>query len=311
MASVTHSLEQHTIGCIQTCMDCARFCNACADEMVGMPHDETNDSIIRCIRLCRDCADICLLAAQWMGRNSAFSIRLCALCAEVCELCAGLCEQQTPQHAPCGECAKNVVNARRSVTKWLRKPSRGIYRHCLSSLVVTIEGRPIMRRHDLAILVLGTAFARRMDRRARRRCRYPFPQPDPGSDRPAETIGPDAPFLPRDRRLSRATGAPIVRSSSDRRSEWTCIGDSIRLAGGHESRAADRSAHHRPGHNGVVYHSNPDLFRNLSIGERLTLKLDSAQRAIVCWRKSVRNCPPQAPGITSPHIEMPKCPALS
>ena len=39
MASVTHSLEQHTIECIQTCMDCAHFCNACADEMDGMPHD--------------------------------------------------------------------------------------------------------------------------------------------------------------------------------------------------------------------------------------------------------------------------------
>jgi hypothetical protein len=85
MAAVTHSHEQHTIDCIEACMDCAHVCNACADDMIGMPHEDTDDLMVRCIRLCRDCADICLLAAQWMGRNSAFSIRICALCAEICE----------------------------------------------------------------------------------------------------------------------------------------------------------------------------------------------------------------------------------
>lgn len=106
MAAVTHSHEQHTIDCIEACMDYAHVCNACADDMIGMPHDDTDDLMVRCIRLCRDCADICLLAAQWMGRNSAFSIRICALCAEICELCAGLCEQHAPHHAACGDCAK-------------------------------------------------------------------------------------------------------------------------------------------------------------------------------------------------------------
>ncbi|MBV6469553.1 MAG: putative cysteine-rich protein YhjQ [Nitrospirae bacterium] len=106
MASVTHSLEQHTIDCIHACTECARLCNTCADDMVGMPHEGTDDLMVRCIRLCRDCADICLLSAQWMGRKSAFALRICALCAEICELCAGLCEQHAPHHALCGDCAK-------------------------------------------------------------------------------------------------------------------------------------------------------------------------------------------------------------
>jgi hypothetical protein len=101
-----HSVSQHMEDCIEACLACARICNTCGDDMIGMSHHADQDLMARCIRLCRDCADICLLAAQWMGRNSVFSVRICALCAELCEVCAGVCEQHAPHHALCGDCAK-------------------------------------------------------------------------------------------------------------------------------------------------------------------------------------------------------------
>ena len=106
IATSNHSIAQHRFECIQACLDCARMCNACGDDMIGMSHEGGEANLMtRCIRLCRDCSDICLLAAQWMGRTSAFAVQLCALCAEICEVCAGVCEQHAPHHALCGECA--------------------------------------------------------------------------------------------------------------------------------------------------------------------------------------------------------------
>jgi hypothetical protein len=101
-----HSIGQHLDHCIEACLACARICNTCADDMIGMSHQGSHDLMVRCIRLCRDCADVCLLAAQWMGRQSALSTRICELCAEICELCAGVCEEHAPHHPMCGDCAK-------------------------------------------------------------------------------------------------------------------------------------------------------------------------------------------------------------
>ena len=101
------SVGQHVNECIEACLACARICNTCGDDMIGMSHQSSQDLMARCIRLCRDCADICLLAAQWMGRTSAFAIRMCALCAELCEVCAGVCEEHAPHHPLCGDCARD------------------------------------------------------------------------------------------------------------------------------------------------------------------------------------------------------------
>ena len=79
IAASNHSIAQHRFECIQACLDCARMCNTCGDDMIGMSHEGGEaDVMTRCIRLCRDCSDICLLAAQWMGRTSAFAVQLCA-----------------------------------------------------------------------------------------------------------------------------------------------------------------------------------------------------------------------------------------
>ena len=101
-----HSIAQQHDACMEACMACARICNICGDDMLNMSHQAAQDLTVRCIRLCRECADICLLAAQWIGRASAFAPRICALCAELCELCAGVCEQHAPHHPLCGDCAE-------------------------------------------------------------------------------------------------------------------------------------------------------------------------------------------------------------
>jgi hypothetical protein len=93
--------------CIAACWSCAKICNTCSDDMIGMEGPGHNMELVaRCIRLCRECADICTLAAQWMSRLSPLSEDVCRFCAEVCEVCAEACEQHAPHHALCGPCAE-------------------------------------------------------------------------------------------------------------------------------------------------------------------------------------------------------------
>jgi hypothetical protein len=73
--------------------------------MIGMDagtHKELQDL---CIRLCQDCADLCALSARWMSRLSPSTELLCRSCADMCDRCAGVCEQHSPHHPLCGECA--------------------------------------------------------------------------------------------------------------------------------------------------------------------------------------------------------------
>lgn len=100
------ALSQQQQDCLNACFQCAKICEACADDMIGMEHQEHNDLMTRCIRLCRDCADICILAAKFISRFSQQSESLCRLCAEICDQCAEVCERHAPQHAMCGPCAE-------------------------------------------------------------------------------------------------------------------------------------------------------------------------------------------------------------
>ena len=102
-----HEASRQLKECIAACFACARICNECSDDMIGMDHQHGDMALMeRCIRLCRECADICLMAAAWMSRLSSLSDRICRLCAEVCDLCAETCEQHAPHHALCGPCAE-------------------------------------------------------------------------------------------------------------------------------------------------------------------------------------------------------------
>ena len=92
--------------CIDACFSCARLCETCHDDMIGMPSHGDTQLMERCIRLCRECADICAMAARWMSRVSPLADRLCRFCADICDLCAEACEQHAPHHALCGPCAE-------------------------------------------------------------------------------------------------------------------------------------------------------------------------------------------------------------
>lgn len=91
--------------CLDACTACARICERCADDMIGMDsggHKELQDL---CIRLCQDCADLCALSARWISRMSPSTELLCRACAEMCDRCASVCEQHSSHHPLCGECA--------------------------------------------------------------------------------------------------------------------------------------------------------------------------------------------------------------
>lgn len=95
--------QQH---CLNACLQCATMCEVCADDMVGMEHNNHHDLMTRCIRLCRDCADLCFVTAKLVSRRSPQLESLSEVCAEMCDQCAELCEQHAPHHALCSSCAE-------------------------------------------------------------------------------------------------------------------------------------------------------------------------------------------------------------
>jgi len=99
-------LSQQQQDCLNACFQCAKICEACADDMIGMEGHGHDDLMAQCIRLCRDCADMCFLTAQFVSRNSPRSESLAQLCAEICDQCAEVCERHAPHHALCGPCAE-------------------------------------------------------------------------------------------------------------------------------------------------------------------------------------------------------------
>ncbi|WP_197742083.1 four-helix bundle copper-binding protein [Nitrospira sp. KM1] len=101
-----NKMSEHYKKCIAACEDCARICNTCSDDMIGMEHHGDHQLMARCIRLCRECAEICSLSGAWMSRLSPLADSLCRLCAEICDKCADTCEQHAPHHPLCGPCAE-------------------------------------------------------------------------------------------------------------------------------------------------------------------------------------------------------------
>jgi hypothetical protein len=100
-------LTKHYENCIAACWSCARICNTCSDDMIGMdPQGHDMDLMARCTRLCRECADVCSLSAQWMSRLSPLTEEMCRFCARVCDECAELCERHAAHHALCGPCGE-------------------------------------------------------------------------------------------------------------------------------------------------------------------------------------------------------------
>lgn len=58
----------------------------------------------RCIELDIQCAALCTAAAELMSMGSAYSHKICSICAEICEECGSECEKHHNEH--CRECAE-------------------------------------------------------------------------------------------------------------------------------------------------------------------------------------------------------------
>ena len=95
---MSHSLDQNTTYCINTCNDCATECGNCFAKMVGK--ECMNERLMSCI----ECAAICRLCADAMARNSPFAKQTSKLCAEICDWCANQCGAHDMDH--CKICAE-------------------------------------------------------------------------------------------------------------------------------------------------------------------------------------------------------------
>lgn len=136
-----------------------------------------------------------------------------------------------------------------------------------------------MRRHDLAILVLGTALLGGWTAGASE-VPVPVPQPGPGPTVPPKPSDPmplpptRPPSIPRDGGLQ----SFVLHLIADRNGRASETVSGLLVAMNLEQRTGRLTTDLGTTVSFII--PNPDLFRNLSIGERLTLKLDSAQRAI-------------------------------
>lgn len=92
------------VAVIETALDCAAHCEACADACL-----EEDMDMRRCIRADLDCAAICRATAEVVGRAGASGapwVELVRVCAEACANCAEECEKHADEHEHCAACAE-------------------------------------------------------------------------------------------------------------------------------------------------------------------------------------------------------------
>jgi len=105
---MTHTTDPQMQSCIDSCTRCHQTClheamNHCLEaggEHVAPDH----------FRLMLNCAEMCQTSANFMLSGSAFSKRVCEICAEICEACAQSCEQVEGMEdcaRVCRECAES------------------------------------------------------------------------------------------------------------------------------------------------------------------------------------------------------------
>lgn len=102
--------------CTQLCWECRAECqetlfNHCIEE--GGKHVAPEH-----VRLMADCIQICQTAADFMTRNSALHLTVCAACADICEACARSCEKIGGEHMNrCAELCRRCAASCRTMSK--------------------------------------------------------------------------------------------------------------------------------------------------------------------------------------------------
>jgi hypothetical protein len=84
---------------VDTCLDCIKACEKCAIYGLAYP------GLQECVKLAQECANICLIFAQFIQKDSDFSLQLCSICADLCYVCAAECDKHT-ENESCLECAR-------------------------------------------------------------------------------------------------------------------------------------------------------------------------------------------------------------
>lgn len=92
---------------IETAVECAQTCTACADACLSEP--DVAD-LVRCIRENLDCADICdttgRVLSRHTGDNLAMTRSILEACVSACRSCGEECERHAAQHEHCRVCAQ-------------------------------------------------------------------------------------------------------------------------------------------------------------------------------------------------------------
>ena len=101
--------DKNLQACINACWECRHSCqqtlfNHCLK--IGGKHVEIDH-----VKIMIDCIQLCQTVADYMTRNSQFSLTLCEPCVIVCEKCALSCDNiggEEMQHCAetCRHCAK-------------------------------------------------------------------------------------------------------------------------------------------------------------------------------------------------------------
>jgi hypothetical protein len=87
-----NQLDEETLACIDTCMNCHR---ACAQTIPYCLQQGGMHASADHIRLMMDCAEICATSAHFMMRGSNLHRFVCGACAEVCERCYEDCARMS------------------------------------------------------------------------------------------------------------------------------------------------------------------------------------------------------------------------
>jgi hypothetical protein len=92
---------------IETCLECAQACTACADADLG---EQMVADLVKCARLNLDCADMCETTAQVLTRQTGYdrdmTRAVVQACAQACKVCGDECDRHAQMHEHCRVCAE-------------------------------------------------------------------------------------------------------------------------------------------------------------------------------------------------------------
>jgi hypothetical protein len=92
---------------IDTCVECAQACTACADADM---REQLISDLVKCAMLNLDCADVCDATARVLTRQTGYDpdmIRaVVQACVQACKVCGDECDRHAQMHEHCRVCAE-------------------------------------------------------------------------------------------------------------------------------------------------------------------------------------------------------------